>query len=287
MQFDVRSISGGFLVMKTMTALMICCGLFAAEASDVGAAVAESIPRIQLVLDRGGHTAPITSLAFTPDSKQLVSASDDKTIRVWDLASRQTLRVIRGETGPADFGKIDAIAVTPDGRLLAAAVRPVAPDNGPVIRLYDFASGTQIGLLEGHDGGIHSLAFSSDGRHLISGGSDHTAMIWDAVARKVVHVLKEHLGAVSATGFTPDSQRAVTASQDHSLRLWRVAVGALLREMTGHTAEVVSMAIAADGTIASQDKTGAIGFWDGRSGSFAKTIRPFPWFGALALVSCC
>ena len=204
---------------------------------------------MQLVLDRGGHTAPITALAFTPDSMQLVSASEDKTIRVWDLASRQTLRVIHGETGPAGSGKIDAMAAAPDGRLLAAAVRP-APDKSPVVSLYDFASGTQIGLLEGHDGGIHSLAFSSDGRHLISGGSDHTAIIWDADARKAVHVLKEHRGAVSAAGFTPDGLRAITASQDHSLRLWRVADGALLREMTGHTDEVVSLAVAADGTIA-------------------------------------
>src|SRR5262245_9908978 len=267
--------------MKTMIALMICCGLFAAEATGAGAA-AESGPRIQLVHDRGPHTASITALAFTPVSKQLVSASEDKTIRVWDLASRQTLRVIRGETGPADFGKIGAIAVAPDGRLLAAAVRPVAPDKGPVIRLYDFASGTQIGLLEGHEGDIHSLAFSSNGRHLISGGSAHTATIWDGAARKAVHVLKEHRSAVSAAGFTPDGLRAVTASQDRSLRLWRVADGALLREMTGHTGEVVSMAISADGTIASQDKTGAIRFWDGRAGTFIKTLTPFPWSGALA-----
>jgi len=123
------SMPGGFPVTKTMIALMICCGLFAAEATGAGAA-AESGPRIQLVHDRGAHTAPITALAFTPDSKQLVSASEDKTIRVWDLASRQTLRVIRGETGPADFGKIGAIAVAPDGRLLAAAVRPVTIRSG-------------------------------------------------------------------------------------------------------------------------------------------------------------
>jgi WD40 repeat protein len=268
-------------MMKTMTALIICCDLFAAEACGAGAAAASG-SRIQLVLDRGGHTAPITALAFTPDSKQLVSASEDKTIRVWDLASRQTLRVIHGETGPAELGKIDAMAMAPDGRLLATAVRPVAPDKSPGIRLYDFASGIQIGLLEGHDEGIHSLVFSSDGRHLISGSSDHTAIIWDADARKAVYVLKEHRGAVSAAGFSPDGLRAVTASHDHSLRLWRVADGVVLQEMSGHTNEVVSMAIAADGTIASQDRTGAIRFWDGKTGAFLKTITSFPWSGALA-----
>jgi WD40 repeat protein len=275
------SITGAFPVMKTLTALMICCGPFAAEASCAGAAAASGSP-IQLVLDRGGHTAPITALAFTADGKQLVSASEDKTIRVWDLASRRTLRVIHGETGPAEFGKIDAIAVAPDGKRLASAVRAAAPDKSGIIRLYDLASGTQTGLLKGHDGSVHSLAFSSDGRRLISGSSDHTAIIWDADARKAGHVLKEHRGAVSAAGFTPDGLRAITASQDHRLRLWRVGDGALLREMTGHTDEVVSMTIAADGTIASQDKTGAIRFWDGGTGAFIKAITSFPWSGALA-----
>ena len=269
----------GVPVTNTITALMMCCGLFAAEASGAAAA---SEPRNQLVLDIGHHTAPITALAFTPDSRQLVSASEDKTIRLWDLATGKTLRVIRGVSGPPHFGEIGAMALAPDGRLLAAAVRAEAPVKSAIIRLYDLASGDQVGLLAGHDGDIHSLAFAPDGRHLISGGSDGTATIWDTDARKAVHVLKEHRDAVSAAGFSPDGLRAVTASLDHSLRLWRVADGALLREMTGHTGEVVSMAIAADGTVASQDKTGAIRFWDGRTGTFIKTLTPFPWSGALA-----
>src|SRR5262245_61556074 len=264
-----------------MTALMLCCGLFAAEVSGAGAVDAAE-PPIRLVLDPGHHTAPITALVFTPDSRQLVSASQDKTIRVWELASRKTLRVIRGESGLGNFGEIGAMALSPDGRLLATAVRPAAPGKSALIRLYDFAGGAQIGLLAGRDGDVHGLAFSPDGRHLISGGSDGTATIWDTDARKAVHVLKAHRGAVSAVGFSPDGMRAVTASLDHSLRLWRVADGALLRDMAGHSAEVVSMAIAADGTVASQDKTGEIRFWDGRTGTFIKTLTPFPWSGTLA-----
>jgi len=263
-----------------MTALMLCCGLFAAEVSGAGAVDAAE-PPIRLVLNPGHHTAPITALVFTPDSRQLVSASQDKTIRVWELASRKTLRVIRGESGLGNFGEIGAMALSPDGRLLAAAVRPAAPGKSAVIRLYDFAGGAQIGLLAGRDGDVHGLAFSPDGRHLISGGSDGTATIWGTDARKTVHVLKGHRGALSAVGFSPDGLRAITASQDR-LRLWRVAGGALLREMTGHAGNVISMAIAADGAIASQDKTGAIRLWDGETGTFIRMLTPFPWPGALA-----
>ncbi|NJM34773.1 MAG: PDZ domain-containing protein [Rhodomicrobium sp.] len=74
----------------------------------------------QLMLDTGGHMALIRSIAFTPDGRELVSASDDKTIRVWDLETGRTLRTIRGEAAPGDPGKNYAMALSPDGKWLAA-----------------------------------------------------------------------------------------------------------------------------------------------------------------------
>ena len=65
-------------------------------------AAAEERPVLQL--DTGGHMAIINGIAFTPDGRQLVSASDDKTIRVWDSASGKTVRTIRGESAPGQCG---------------------------------------------------------------------------------------------------------------------------------------------------------------------------------------
>jgi hypothetical protein len=72
-----------------------------------------------LQLDTGGHMALIRGLAFTPDGQQLVSSGDDKVIRVWDWQAGKTVRVIRGQVGPGNEGKIFAMALSPDGRLLA------------------------------------------------------------------------------------------------------------------------------------------------------------------------
>ncbi|MGO9474468.1 MAG: PDZ domain-containing protein, partial [Rhodomicrobium sp.] len=71
------------------------------------------------MLDTGGHMALINGIAFTPDGRQLVSASNDKTIRVWDLTSGKTVRTIRGESAPGQGGKVYAMALSPDGKWLA------------------------------------------------------------------------------------------------------------------------------------------------------------------------
>jgi WD40 repeat protein len=123
-----------------------------------------------LELDTKGHMALIRSLVFTRDGSELISASDDKTIRVWEADTGRLVRSIRGEIGEGDPGKVYAVALSRDGRLLAAAG---ALGEGNPIRLYDFSSGTLIGLLKGHDDAVLSLDFSPDGEQLVSGGERH------------------------------------------------------------------------------------------------------------------
>ena len=100
--------------MRIVAIVLLGLALLAggARAQDAGA----PLP----MLDTGGHMALIHSIAFTPDGRQLVSASDDKTIRVWDLASGKTVRTIRGESAPGHVGKVYAMALSPDGKWLAA-----------------------------------------------------------------------------------------------------------------------------------------------------------------------
>ena len=184
----------------------------------------------QLVLDTGGHMAQIKAIAFTSDGRQLLSASHDKTIRVWDLATGKTVRTLRGEIAPGNPGKIFAMALSPDGKWLAvggwfAPGHGIKDDEVGTIRLYDFASGRLVALLKGHENVVFRLAFSPDGRQLISGSGDNTAIIWDVAARRSLHRLTGHGAEIYAVGFTPDGARVVTGSYDHELRLWRVADG--------------------------------------------------------------
>jgi WD40 repeat protein len=256
---------------------------------------AEEKPILQL--DTGGHMAKIKGVAFTPDGSQLVSASYDKVIRVWDVTTGKTVRTIRGEIAPGPAGKIYAMALSLDGKWLAAGGWLGGDrEESDAICLYDFASGELRALLKGHEDVVLSLAFSSDRTRLISGSADKTATLWDVspitvqgAAAKVspailnpLHRLKGHTAQVYAVGFTPDGVRAVTGANDNDLRLWRAADGTEIVRMTGHPDKVSALAVSREGTVASGDDSGEIRLWDGKTGTFLRTLARQTNVGALS-----
>jgi WD40 repeat protein len=225
-------------------------------------------------VDTGGHRNLIRGLNFTPDGKYLISGGDDKVIRVWDVATGKTDRIIRGEISAGREGQILAMALSPDGALLAASGWITGPDHrGHLIRLYDFRTGNLIGLLAGHENRIASLAFSSDGQYLVSGAHDNVAIIWDVKTRQSQHVLRGHRAEVYAVAFVPGG-RVVTGSYDATLKLWRVADGSEITTLTGHQGMVETIAISPKtGTIASGSRTGELILWDSETGELRKKLE--------------
>ena len=222
-------------------------------------------------LDTGGHDSLIRDIVFTQDGRQLVSAGDDKLVRVWDIQTGQTVRTLRGETGPGLEGTIYALALSPDNRWLA--VGGWMPSNE--IRLYDFASGELVALLAGHTNVVHALAFSADNAWLVSGqgGSTHqTAIIWNLATRQPDHILRGHTDRIYAVSFTPDNQRVVTGSYDHSLKLWDRSSGALIQTMTGHTDKIQAVAVTPDNRILSGSLDQSIRIWNGTTGATLGTL---------------
>ncbi len=220
-----------------------------------------------LSLDPGGHMSFIRAVLFTPDGKQLVSAADDKVIRVWDVDTEQTLRVLRGQIGAGSRGKIYALALSPDARLLAAGgrIREAGEGSNP-IRLYDFRTGEMLALLDGHRGAVLSLDFSPDGRFIVSGSTDNMAIVWDVEKRQEVHRLRGHEGDINRAVFTIDGARIVTGSDDRTLALWDVENGALLARSEPHAGVIFGVAISpVTGDVASASEGGEVRLTDDRT----------------------
>ena len=225
-----------------------------------------------LVIDPGGHKAVIWDVIFTKDSRHLVSASNDKTIRVWDVRTGGISRVIRGQIGVGPEGKIYAAALSPDNEWLAVGGAIGFP-NKRWIRLYHFPTGRLAGLLKGHGNLVSSIAFSPDSRFLASGSADKTVRVWDVSGKRAVHTLKGHKNYIYALAWFPDGRRLISGSDDHTLMIWDGETGRRIKTLTGHGDDVVSVAVSPDGrhiVSGSWDKT--LRLWDGRSGAFVKVL---------------
>jgi len=231
----------------------------------------------RLALNTGGHTSIIKDVVFTRDGKYLISAGDDKVIRVWEVETGRLARTIQGEIGDGNEGKIFAMALSPDERYLAVGGWLAGePTNRQAIRLHDFRSGA-VGLLKGHEDVINALAFSPDGRYLVSGSGDRTARVWDLETRpmKQAHLLSGHADAIYAVAFSPDGRRIVTGSDDDTLKLWDVASGTLVKELEKrHSDDVSSVAFSPDGRyLVSGGGDKKVLLWDGQTGNFIKELH--------------
>jgi WD40 repeat protein len=159
-----------------------------------------------LRIDPGGHTSKINDIIVTSDQQHLISASPDKTIRVWNLKTGKEERKILGQIG-SDFGEIYAIALSPDQTQLAVGVF-LAKSNKlsdlAAIRIYDYPTGKLRRNLKSHSSSIFDLSFSPDGHYLVSGSGDFTVKVWHATNDyALIHTFRDHTNDVYAVRIFP------------------------------------------------------------------------------------
>lgn len=230
------------------------------------------------------HTSWIRSLAFSPDGKTLASGDESKTIFLWDVKGgdrRATFKIPAG-------GGHHALAFSPNGNFLASG-----SSNGTIYlwnatkteeRWWDAVGQYMPSLvLNGHNTKVTDLAFSPDGKMLISGSQDGTVRAWDTLTGSQLFTCSEFMGPIEGIVFAQDG-RTVTSVNGHGWgnprffqhRLWDSRAGS---HLSTHNLKILeARAISSDGTtLAAEDKNRTFHLWnlhENRSQAALASVHP-------------
>jgi WD40 repeat protein len=135
----------------------------------------------------------VSNASFSPDGVRIVTASDDRTARLWDATTGVEIIALRGHEDV-----VRSACFSPDGTRIVTA-----SDDGTA-RLWDVITGKAILALCGHEGGVRSASFSPDGTRIVTASSDRTARLWDAATGKEIRriILDASVTALSVYGGT-------------------------------------------------------------------------------------
>jgi WD40 repeat protein len=196
-----------------------------------------------------GHTDQVNSVAFSPNGKYIVTSSSDKTARVWNVETGQSVFTLTGHND-----KVNSAAFSPDGKFIVTA-----GDDGQV-RIWDAGNSNFLRTLGTHSSAVRDAEYSADCKLIVTASGDD-AYVWDAATGNKVTELVGHTDSVNSASFSPDLKFIVTASADKTARVWYARTGEQVAELVGSQGTVVDAKFSPDGraiVIASEDYTARI-----------------------------
>ena len=216
-----------------------------------------------------GHYRGVTAVTMMPNGRFVISASQDTTIRLWDLVTRSGIWIGRGHDD-----LVLALAVSSDGRMI------VSGSQDMTIRTWNSATGQSHWVGRGHTDRVTAVAVTPNGRFIVSGSRDKTLRLWSVASGKTLWVTEKHASAVTALVVSPDGRYVLSGHDEENLYLWDIATGkrverkyygASLEQLGFVTASTTSLAMTADGQfVISGSRDTSIRLWNFQSGEILR-----------------
>lgn len=206
----------------------------------------------ELVRELVGHAGWVNACAVTPEGRHVVSGSDDRTLKVWDLATGQAVTTLEGHASG-----VLACSITPDGRHVVSA----SSDN--TLKVWDLAAGREVTALIGHAAPVSACAVTPDGRRVVSASDDRTLKVWDLMTGRAVATLEGHAAGVNACAVAQDGHHVVSGAEDRLIKIWDIETGREAASLVGHASGVILCSLTRDGRrVVSGDRDRTLKVWD-------------------------
>lgn len=190
-----------------------------------------------------GHRKTVSSLCWSRDSRRVVSGSYDLTTKVWDVESGEAILSI--ETGGS---YVEAVIFSPDTTMIATGGRGF----NQFLNIWDSATGNLVANLKGHQPAamrVNCLAWTAEGKMLISGAWDGSIMTWNTTTWQPISVLQGHTHAVVDIAISPNGRILASASWDDTARLWNLEDSQPISSPLQHASGVTSTSFSTDGQL--------------------------------------
>ncbi|EIN12156.1 WD40 repeat-like protein [Punctularia strigosozonata HHB-11173 SS5] len=225
-----------------------------------------------------GHTDYVSSVAFSPDGKRVVSGSDDETVCIWDVQSEQLVHPpLQGHTN-----HVTSVAFSPDSHWVASG------SLDGTICLWNTTTGQLVcEPLRGHSNAVFSVMFSHDGECIVSGSYDETVRLWDTTSgQSLGSPFEGPSRCVICVAISPDKRFIASGSSVGVIHLWDATERTLCATFRGHVEKLTSLAFSKDGQhIVSGSVDRTVRVWDvsGRRTDMGIAGSHPEWLGEMAV----
>ncbi|KAG1882626.1 quinon protein alcohol dehydrogenase-like superfamily [Suillus subluteus] len=206
-----------------------------------------------------GHTETVRSVCWIRDGRRVVSGSMDGTARVWDVEKGETI------LGPIETRHkiVFTVVYSPDMTMFATggddrprtaggdsySLNPGPDSQLSEIKIWDEKTGELVVALKGHTGSVMCLAWTPDGKTLISGSADHSIRTWNTSNWKQIAVLDGHTAHVFGIAISPNGRILASASADKTARLWDLDNNKSISSPLKHEETVAVVSFSTDGKL--------------------------------------
>jgi len=209
--------------------------------SDDGAVRLWSIETGRVIAKWTGHTQHVWSVCWNRNDERVLSGSWDRTARVWNVATGNTILEIN--TG---LDGVYTATFSPDSTLIATGG---ISSVGERIKIWDSNTGKLVAILKGHTWDVNCLAWTANGRTLISGSYDATIRTWNTSTWQQLAVLTGHTSSVWGIAISPNGCILASASFDDTARLWNLENSQPIGSPLQHAKSVNCVSFSTDGTL--------------------------------------